>query len=211
MKAKKKTKSKAKTPAQVEVKVGASAALTRLESEEARLFTLVKNAEASNDPFEAKAARDAWLKVSESLRKFDLLVESAKREVGELVAKKDVEIFLQNIGQLLHWKFCKMMDGAERAWELVDGAFAVSIAHYDPKRSAPVQECPGWMHKALFKHGEWRRGKDLDTTLTAMRIIQEALDHHRDNEHKFFEFLKSHLPAPTPKGSSHEQEENAPA
>ena len=190
MKTKRKTKGEEIAPA--EVKRGASAALTRLESEEARLFGLLKEAETGGDPMEVKAARDAWLKVSESLRRFDLIVEAAKRELGETVPRAHVEDLLQNVGYLLHTSLCKVCD-MENAWHIVDNTFQVLIAGYDPRRSAPVQECPGWMYKALFKHGEWRRPKDFDQQLAAIHVIAEGVARYRNDEQKFFGFLKANL------------------
>jgi len=198
MKAKHKAKGKAAAP--VEVKQGASAALTRLESEEARLFGLLKEAETTGDVLEVKAARDAWLKVSESLRKFDLIVESAKRELGETVPRAHVEELLQNVGQLMHSALTRAT-GMHTAWEVADNAFVTLIARYDKKVSAPVQECPAWIYRALFRHGQWRRGADLDRTLNAVRVIQRAMDLHRDNEGRFFSFLQANLEPPP----SHEE------
>ena len=183
------------------VKVGAASALERLEAEEASLFTAYEAAKTGGDALEIKIARDAWLKCSESLRKFDLLIEAARRETGELVPRAHVEALLENVGVLLHWSLCKVTD-MRGAWEITDNSYQVLIAGYDPRISAPVQECPGWMYKALFKHGEWRRPKDFDQQLAAIHIIAEGIAHHRGDEARFFSFLKSNLPAPTPKEST---------
>jgi hypothetical protein len=180
-----------------ETRVGAASALERLEAEEAGLFAAYEKSKLGQDPLETKVARDAWLKTSESLRKFDLLIEAARRETGELVARADAERFLQNIGQLLHWALYRVA-GMESAWDVVDRAFAGYIARFDPKRSAPVEECPGWMHKALFRHGDWRRGPEFEAQHQSIGIIGTGINLHRDNEHAFFEYLKSQLPAPTP-------------
>ena len=183
------------------VKVGAASALERLEHEEAALFTAYATAKETGDALEARIARDSWLKTSESLRKFDLLLEAARRETGELVPRADIERFLENVGQLMHSALARAT-GMDTAWQVADNAFVTLIARYDKKVSAPVQECPAWIYRALFRHGQWRRGADLDHTLNAVRVIQQAMDLHRDNEARFFSFLKSNLPTPTPKEST---------
>jgi hypothetical protein len=180
------------------VQTGAARALERLEAEEASLFTAYETAKAGKDALEIKLARDAWLKTSESLRKFDLLIEAARRETGELVPRQSVEEYLQLIGHLLHVSFCRIV-GRDESWQIADNAFCTFVAKYDNKEDrAAVLNISGWMHRALFRDGDWRRGEDLETTLTAMRVIQEALDRHRDDEHKFFEYLKAKLLAPHP-------------
>jgi len=70
---------------------GAAAALRRLEREEVSAYGRLQSAIASGDPLAAKSERDAWLKVSESLRKYDLAIEQARREAGELMPRAEVE------------------------------------------------------------------------------------------------------------------------
>lgn len=70
---------------------GAAAALRRLEREEVSAYGRLQAAIGSGDPLAAKSERDAWLKVSESLRKYDLAIEQARREAGELMPRAEVE------------------------------------------------------------------------------------------------------------------------
>jgi hypothetical protein len=70
---------------------GAAAALRRLEREEVAAYGRLQNAIAAGDTLAAKSERDAWLKVSESLRKYDLAIEQARREAGELMPRAEVE------------------------------------------------------------------------------------------------------------------------
>lgn len=70
---------------------GAPAALRRLEGTEERLFRLLETALQSGDPVGVKLARENWLAVSDSLRRFDLLVERARRDTGELISRAECE------------------------------------------------------------------------------------------------------------------------
>jgi len=146
----------AKKPAKApDVRVGAASALTRLEAEEACLFGAYETAKAGGDALEIKIARDAWIKVSESLRRFDLMLEAARRETGELVPRADVEQWLENVGICLHWALLKAVttdkSDLQKAWSTCDGAFAATVHNHDPKRSAPCTEVPEWMYLALFR------------------------------------------------------------
>lgn len=149
-----KTKSKpAKNPSPVPAgRTGASAALTRLETEEASLFTAYETAKAGRDALEIRVARDAWIKVSESLRRFDLMLEAARRETGELVPCADVERWLSNLGSCLHYALHRVMNGdLTKTLAVCDSAFVAFIQGYNPKRDAPFQDVPEWMYLALFK------------------------------------------------------------
>ncbi len=159
-----KTKGKKPAPKKVApvVNVGAVSALRRLETEEARLFGLTKKAESSGDAFESKAARDAWLKVSESLRRFDLIVAQSKREIGEMVARKDVEAWLRNAAGWLHFSLIPAVGNSpEQAFESAARTFEGYIA--SAGHGAPV---PLWIARALFSHFAWL---DRDTALLRWR------------------------------------------
>jgi len=80
--------------------VGAVEALRRLEQAEADAFAYLRKAIAIGDPAEIKFAREGWLKTGDSLRRYDLLVEQARRGAGQLIPKPDVERMLS---QLAFW------------------------------------------------------------------------------------------------------------
>jgi hypothetical protein len=69
---------------------GAANALRRLEQAEARAYNDFKQASASGDAVRIRASRENWLKISETLRRFDLAIEQARRDAGDLVPKEDV-------------------------------------------------------------------------------------------------------------------------
>jgi hypothetical protein len=59
---------------------GAAAALQRLEASEERAHARLEAALARGNPVEVAATQDFWLKCSETLRRLDLAVETARRE-----------------------------------------------------------------------------------------------------------------------------------
>jgi hypothetical protein len=81
--------------------LGAPAALRRLESAEADAYARLERAIADGDAVSIRLARDGWLKFSESLRKFDLLVAEHRRTSGELIEKTKVEEGLRILGMAL--------------------------------------------------------------------------------------------------------------
>src|SRR5262245_54540744 len=85
-------------------KIGAAPALSRLEHAEIEAFRRFEEAKASGDLAELKVAQALWLNISESLRKFDLLVEQSRRASGELVQKGQVEKAISDLVQT--WKIC---------------------------------------------------------------------------------------------------------
>lgn len=78
-------------PARTGGAAGAAAALRRLEGEEIACFNRMQDEIESKtpDPSALKMARDAWIKTSESLRKFDLMVEASRRDAGELLPRAE--------------------------------------------------------------------------------------------------------------------------
>ena len=75
---------------------GAPAALRRLETVEARAFELLDRAMRRGDPHEVKLARQGWLEVGDSLRRYDLLVERSRRDSGELVNLAETQAYLEH-------------------------------------------------------------------------------------------------------------------
>ena len=73
---------------------GAAAALKRLESTELQAFERMQAALARGNPLEIREARESWLKISESLRRFDLMIEQNRRDAGELVSVSELKKFI---------------------------------------------------------------------------------------------------------------------
>jgi len=79
---------------------GAASALKRLEASEVSAFQRMESAtEQGCDPVTISELRKNWLAISESLRKFDLLVEANRREAGELIPRDVLE---DAISRFLH-------------------------------------------------------------------------------------------------------------
>lgn len=74
-----------------ELKTGAAAALTRLESSEATAFRQLEDALKTGDPAEIKFFRDSWLRIGDSLRKYDIAVAELRRDSGDLIPRIELE------------------------------------------------------------------------------------------------------------------------
>jgi len=75
--------------APVAVEKGAAAASARLESSELTSFNDLQRAIAGGDPIEIKAKHDRWLRSSDALRKWDLILTQTER--ADSVPRRQVE------------------------------------------------------------------------------------------------------------------------
>jgi hypothetical protein len=75
---------------------GAASALKRLETSELAAFDRLQLALGRGNPLEIRECRENWLKISESLRRFDLLVEQNRRDAGELIPAIELEKFIHS-------------------------------------------------------------------------------------------------------------------
>jgi hypothetical protein len=73
---------------------GAASALKRLEAAELQAFERLQAGLARGNPLEIREARESWLKISESLRRYDLMIEANRRDAGELVPVSEVQTFI---------------------------------------------------------------------------------------------------------------------
>lgn len=80
---------------------GAAAALRRMESAERSAFEDYKKALAGGSPYAIKHTQDRWTKLTEALRKYDLLVEQSRRDAGELMPRSEVERVLRALAWYL--------------------------------------------------------------------------------------------------------------
>jgi hypothetical protein len=81
--------------------VGAAAALRRLEETEAVSFRLLQAALKTGDPVEVKIARENWLRIGDSLRKYDIQVAAERRNSGELLPRAELEAHVSHFVQWL--------------------------------------------------------------------------------------------------------------
>jgi hypothetical protein len=89
---------------------GAGHALRRLELSELGAYERLQKALASNDPIAVREARESWLRISESLRRYDLMVEASRRSTAEQVPITQVKTFLRSF---LAWMQIAFTLGAE--------------------------------------------------------------------------------------------------
>src|SRR5262249_27735980 len=89
---------------------GAASALRRLEEAEAKGYQDFKRATASGDEHYIKTSRENWLKISESLRRFDLALEQNRRDNGELVQKDQIQKALGTFAALMRFPPSHMAD-----------------------------------------------------------------------------------------------------
>lgn len=75
-----------------ELKEGAAETLKRLEALEPMLYQRLQKAIRINNAEKIANARADWLPVSESLRKYDLLVEQSRRDSGDLIPRSQGEM-----------------------------------------------------------------------------------------------------------------------
>jgi hypothetical protein len=73
------------------VRAGSAPALARLEQMEVRLHKLLQAAIKSGNPMAIKVAREDWVAVSDSLRRFDLLVAREARVSQDMIPRATVE------------------------------------------------------------------------------------------------------------------------
>jgi hypothetical protein len=136
---------------------GAAGALKRLEEAEAEAYATFNRATASGDDVAIKAARENWLRISESLRRFDLAIEQNRRDSGELILRSEVEHALQQVGWCMRTASRQVTDsmGMSLVGELdvhkiricIERAgYSVAIASYS---CAAACGAPAWVIKAL--------------------------------------------------------------
>lgn len=120
----------------------------------------------------AKEARDSWLKVVNSLLKYDLAVDLAKRESGELLPLADAA---KGVQALLAWHTVATSDALRNAIpecegknkydiaELLDKALRSSI-YRNFKLGMKLGKIPEWMGKTAIEHVQ-NEGKKASTDL----------------------------------------------
>lgn len=162
------------------VEIGAVHALKRLEREEGRQYARLKKAEAGRDPFEIKSARDGWLKTSELLRRFDILVEMARREAGEFITKASVETWLQNLAGWLVFSLSDSTRSVDAGFKAMGTALRGYVGN--PGHGAPV---PAWALKSLLLDHHWRDPAEKLLAWRRLYHVEQAATLYPDNPKKF--------------------------
>jgi hypothetical protein len=156
---------------------GAASALRRLEAEELKAYESLQVALESGDPIAIRFAREHWVRISESLRKFDLLVEQNRRDSGEMISRKLCEDLLEQLTYLVRINFkigisglawrVSMMDDAVSIQELLnqfaqEGVFnsiTVMAANWD------LITKNQWAIRALLRGTQWIGGEEKTVKL----------------------------------------------
>jgi hypothetical protein len=138
---------------------GAANALRRLEQAEARAYTDFKQATASGDEIRIKASRENWLKISESLRRFDLAIEQARRDSGDLVPRDDLRRMAYQLQQAFWFGFLSMesacpsltgLSTPNEVWTVLsrlrDTVHSAILSSLQSEQKPPV---PPWLIKAV--------------------------------------------------------------
>ena len=99
---------------------GAAAALERLEHAERSAYGDFVAAIQEGIPNEIKNAREGWLKISESLRKYDVMVEQSRREKGALLPKEEVERILKAQAYYLRLAGRQLVTGISKKLSAMD-------------------------------------------------------------------------------------------
>ncbi len=170
---------------------GAAAALQRLEDAEKQAYIHVLWAMESKDAFAIKAAREGWLKLGDSLRRYDATIEATRREAGALLAKADAERMLKVFAYYLRIAGRQLVIGAARKIAAMEDPAVISgelesilgeeimlataslIATSEGK-----MEVPGWVGDALNADREtfFADAKlNLDHRVAALREVADAI------------------------------------
>lgn len=147
---------------------GAAATLARLESAEKEAYVQFQLAIESADIFQIKTAREGWLKLSDSLRRYDLMVEESRREKGALLPKDEVERILKVLAYYIRIAGRQMILGsadrvaaldrpelvAAELEQILGEQIMLGVAALVATSEGDI-EIPGWVGDALIS--------DLDT------------------------------------------------
>ena len=189
MRTKSKRKAVRKAVPAPEVRVGAARALERLETEEGVLYSTYKSARASGDALTAKVARDGWLKVSESLRKYDLMVASSRRGEGELIPRAQVASQLGHFASWIYFSLIVATGSADKAWS----SFSSALSAYVQGSTSCGAKVPVWMAKALLADHLSRNPQEALTAWRRVHHTATAASLHPDDPKKFREYIETSM------------------
>lgn len=185
---------------------GAAQALKRLEEMEARYFTGLCAAHESGDPVEIKRSHELWRTTSEQLRKTDLVIEQDRRQSGELIAKKDVEVLLREFGKTFYFlaqqtsqipdKFVGLTDSVQASLAiqaLINGlssSVMADLRSWNARAKSTVPKYHEWMLDAISmglscankETDFWwpeRKAWELETSKLLVELIAQAIDSNK--------------------------------
>lgn len=113
----------------VKLEAGAAAALARLEETEVAAYEQMAWAMQEGKPLAIKEARENWLKLGDSLRRYDAMLQEARRANGAMIPREEVERSLSIL-----------------AWFLRMGARQIAIAE---AKSIAAEDQPALIARSL--------------------------------------------------------------
>jgi hypothetical protein len=158
---------------------GAASALRRLEIMEAKTYRALERAMERGDAIEVKATRESWLRVSESLRRYDLAIEANRRGV-DLVPKKLVVDAARKCAAGLRFAHRGFESCAQLVVGLNDPAAVWSVLakpadEFMPAALASLEHsgCPEWLLTAFAEGaqafpGDTAHSRELAETIRAL-------------------------------------------
>lgn len=137
-----------------ELPTGAKEALRRLEGLEATSYTALLRAMRGGDAAEIKVAREGWLKIGDSLRRYDLQLATSGR--GDSVSRKEVEAGLAAFGHGLHFAMQHLCASLARLFpgtpDQLDHALRNVATHAVVVSAARYEKFPDWIGEAVAKN-----------------------------------------------------------
>lgn len=179
---------------------GAAAALKRLEDAERASYAQFQAALAEGDGFQIKVARETWLKMGDSLRRYDATVAEARRAAGAVLPKSEVERILRVLAYYLRIAGRTLFIGAADGWaaedrpeliaaeaeELLGEGLLLGVANLIATSEGGMA-VPGWVAAALTSDLETffaEVGPALENRTEALRQAAEILENARKNAPK---------------------------
>lgn len=168
---------------------GAAAALQRLEHAERSAYGDFVAAIQEGLANEIKIAREGWLKISESLRKYDIMVDQARREKGALLPKDEVERILKAQAYYLRLAGRQLVTGISKKLaamdkpelicalleEILGEQILISVAALFDTSEGEI-DIPGWVGTAMTNDLETFFAGVDEHLQTRVAAIQQACD-----------------------------------
>ena len=178
-----------KTPTADEV-AGVAPALQRLERAEVAAYDALQAALAANDPLAIRAARDNWLRIGDSLRRYDAIVEQSRRDAGQLMPLVELRrcFSLLQLGVRLTLR----SRGIHIANDTLIAGVLPLLANEEDKwlHDQIRKDTAGWVAqsdnhttRAMILYAEcmaYVRGQDVSDAATVNRITTRALIKSKD-------------------------------
>jgi hypothetical protein len=148
---------------EVDLSEGAGPALRRLENAEVAAYQALQAALKRGDRIEIKGARETWIRVGDSLRKYDLILRDSGRMENESITRKELDRVLFWHGLALRTGFASLTQRATITLrqaglrEVADALEKISMTAIVAAGAAVgAQDVPKWIVESLTREsGQW--------------------------------------------------------